>query len=160
MAILLVYSSMRHAKLNLKHDHEVNTPLVLNCNSFSLVSLVNFQIKRHFGSFGLFVFRKKLQLTGTLTKLITSQRITQCLTMEYSTWFCASAPPAVVASKCVQPGFERGSCGTAAPRRTCLWGKRPPVWFPGPQPAGGLLLYSERCSEDLNENSAGQIERS
>ena len=93
-----------------------------------------------------------MHLKGTVTYLsssTTSQTMTPCLTREYSTWFCASAPPAVAASECVRPGSERGFCVTAAPHHTCLWGKRPPVWFLGPQPAAGLPLYTERCGEDL-----------
>lgn len=76
------------------------------------------------------------------------------LTREYNTWFGASAQPAPVASIFVQPGSERGFCERAAPRRTCLWDKRLPVWFPGPQPAAGLQRYSERCSAGLKEHRA------
>lgn len=71
------------------------------------------------------------------------------LTRECNTWVSASARPASAASICAQPGSERGFCGTAARHRTCLWDKRPLVWFLGPQPAAGPQLYSQRCTADL-----------
>lgn len=76
------------------------------------------------------------------------------LTRECSTWFSASARPASAASVCARPGSERGFCGTAARRRTCLWDKRPLVWFLGPQPAAGLQLCSQRCTADLKHQRA------
>lgn len=79
-------------------------------------------------------------------------RASERLTREYRTWLFASAQPAAAASICVQPGSERGFCEMAAPRRTCLWDKRPPVWFPGPPPAAGRPLYSEQCTPDLGKH--------
>lgn len=89
-------------------------------------------------------------------KLCFRGQASERLTREYSTWLFAPFQPAVAASICVQPGSERGFCETAAPRRTCLWDKRPPAWFPGPPPAAGRPLYSERCTPDLEKHRAVQ----
>lgn len=99
-------------------------------------------------------FTDREPVFGCTRAKMPQSRLHKRLTREYCTWFCASAQPAPAASICVQPGSERGFCERAAPRCTCLWDKRPPVWFPGPQPAAGLQRYSERCSAGLKEHRA------